>query len=57
MDKFGPNLYNIFPHGSVDKVPYVTMGSGSLAAMSVLETRWKPELNVCILKFFMYNYL
>ena len=31
-------------HGSTDKLPYVTMGSGSLAAMSVFETQWKPKL-------------
>ncbi|KAJ3492712.1 hypothetical protein NLG97_g5198 [Lecanicillium saksenae] len=29
---------------STDKLPYVTMGSGSLAAMSVFETQWKPNL-------------
>ena len=27
-------------HGSTDKLPYVTMGSGSLAAMSIFETQW-----------------
>ena len=32
-------------HGSTDKLPYVTMGSGSLAAMSVFETQWKRNLN------------
>ena len=31
-------------HGSTDKLPYVTMGSGSLAAMSVFETQWKSKL-------------
>ena len=31
-------------HGSTDKLPYVTMGSGSLAAMSVFETGWKQGM-------------
>ena len=31
-------------HGSTDKLPYVTMGSGSLAAMSVFETQWQKGL-------------
>lgn len=40
----GPQLFTVHPHGSVDKLPFVAMGSGSLAAMAVLETRWKPRL-------------
>ncbi|RIA96582.1 proteasome subunit beta type-7 [Glomus cerebriforme] len=40
----GPCLYTIHPHGSTDKLPYVTMGSGSLAAMSVFESRWRKDL-------------
>jgi len=46
VDNGGPHLYCIHPHGSTDKLPYVTMGSGSLAAMAVFESRWKPEMNV-----------
>ena len=42
----GPALYTIYPHGSVDKLPFVSMGSGSLAAMSVLETGWRTKLNL-----------
>ena len=26
VDITGPQLYSIHPHGSVDKLPYVTMG-------------------------------
>lgn len=37
VDESGPNLFTIAPHGSTDKLPYVTMGSGSLAAMAVFE--------------------
>jgi len=45
VDTNGPHLYCIHPHGSTFKGPYVTMGSGSLAAMSVFEARWKPDLS------------
>jgi 20S proteasome subunit beta 2 len=44
VDVHGPHLYDIFPHGSTQKLPYVTMGSGSLAAMSVFETRYKEDM-------------
>ncbi|KAG5190668.1 26S proteasome beta type 7 subunit [Tribonema minus] len=44
VDATGPHLYNIYPHGSSDKLPYVTMGSGSLAAMSVFETGYKEDM-------------
>lgn len=46
VDMNGPHLYSIHPHGSTDKLPYVTMGSGSLAAMSVFEERWKSDLEL-----------
>ncbi|CAH0558351.1 unnamed protein product [Brassicogethes aeneus] len=44
VDSTGPHLYSIYPHGSTDKLPYTTMGSGSLAAMAIFESRWKPDL-------------
>ena len=44
VDPTGTHLFTVHAHGSTDKLPYVTMGSGSLAAMSVFETQWKPEL-------------
>ncbi|KAJ3118648.1 proteasome core particle subunit beta 2 [Phlyctochytrium bullatum] len=44
FDVTGPQLFTIYPHGSTDKLPYVTMGSGSLAAMSVFESKWKDGL-------------
>lgn len=43
-DKGGPQLFTVAPHGSTDKLPYVTMGSGSLAAMSVFESAWRPDM-------------
>lgn len=46
VDKSGPSLYSIHPHGSTDKLPYVTLGSGSLAAMAVFESRWKENMSV-----------
>lgn len=45
VDKTGPHIYCIHPHGSADKLPYATMGSGSLAAMSVFESRWRPDMS------------
>jgi len=44
-DSTGSHLFTVHAHGSTDKLPYVTMGSGSLAAMSVFETQWKQALN------------
>ena len=44
VDPTGSHLFTVHAHGSTDKLPYVTMGSGSLAAMSVFETQWKPDL-------------
>jgi 20S proteasome subunit beta 2 len=44
VDATGPQLFTIHPHGSTDKLPYVTMGSGSLAAMAVFESQWKPNM-------------
>jgi 20S proteasome subunit beta 2 len=46
VDKDGPHLFTVHPAGSTDKLPYVTMGSGSLAAMAVFEARWKPDMSV-----------
>lgn len=45
VDSQGPHIYSIHPHGSTDRLPYATMGSGSLAAMSVFESRWKPDMS------------
>jgi len=45
VDVSGPALYTVYPHGSTDKLPYVTMGSGSLAAMSVFEDGYKLGMN------------
>lgn len=44
VDPTGTHLFTVHAHGSTDKLPYVTMGSGSLAAMSVFESSWKGSL-------------
>jgi 20S proteasome subunit beta 2 len=44
VDCTGPHLFSVAPHGSTDKVPYVTNGSGSLAAMAVFEENYKPNM-------------
>lgn len=44
VDCNGSHLYTIHPHGSTDKLPFVTMGSGSLAAMAVFERFYKPNM-------------
>jgi len=43
-DLNGPQLYHMYARGSATPLPFVTMGSGSLAAMSVLEGGWKPDM-------------
>ena len=48
VDSTGPHLFTVAPHGSTDKLPYVTMGSGSLAAMAVFESQWQKDLDVRI---------
>lgn len=45
VDPTGSHLFTVHAHGSTDKLPYVTMGSGSLAAMSVFESQWKAGLS------------
>lgn len=44
VDITGPHLHTIYPHGSTDTLPYATMGSGSLAAMSMFESKYKEGL-------------
>ncbi|OIW05497.1 hypothetical protein TanjilG_27627 [Lupinus angustifolius] len=45
VDFTGPHLHTIYPHGSTDTLPFATMGSGSLAAMSVFESGYKENLS------------
>lgn len=45
VDVTGAHLWSVHPHGSCDKLPYMTMGSGSLAAMSVFESEYNDHLS------------
>jgi 20S proteasome subunit beta 2 len=45
VDTEGSHLYTVHPHGSVDRLPYASMGSGSLAAMAFLESYFKDDLS------------
>ena len=38
VDCTGPALYQIYPHGSTAKLPYVTMGSGSNVDVTIIRT-------------------
>ncbi|XP_057494101.1 proteasome subunit beta type-7-B-like [Actinidia eriantha] len=44
VDVTGPHLHTIYPHGSTDTLPFATMGSGSLAAMAVFESKYREGL-------------
>ncbi|KAI5819534.1 nucleophile aminohydrolase [Pyronema omphalodes] len=44
VDPTGVHLFTVHAHGSTDKLPYVTMGSGSLAAMAIFESMWKKDM-------------
>merc|ERR1711988_2065444 len=46
VDMKGPHIYTVYPHGSTDNLGYATMGSGSLAAMSMFEARYKDDMEV-----------
>ncbi|KAK4373164.1 hypothetical protein RND71_008548 [Anisodus tanguticus] len=40
-----PKNDQIYPHGSTDTPPYATMGSGSLAAMAIFESKYREGLS------------
>jgi len=44
VDDLGHHIYMIHPHGSSNKLPFATMGSGSLAAMAVLERGYRDNM-------------
>jgi 20S proteasome subunit beta 2 len=46
VDINGPQLYGISADGSFKHQPYTTLGSGSLAAMSVFETEYRDGMTV-----------
>ncbi|KAK9453345.1 nucleophile aminohydrolase [Dipodascopsis uninucleata] len=44
VDPTGPRLFSVHAHGSTDVGYYLSLGSGSMAAMAVLESKWKKSL-------------
>lgn len=46
VDVTGPSLLMIHAGGSVNKLPFATMGSGSLAAMAVFERSFRPNMEL-----------
>merc|ERR1712028_308967 len=46
VDLNGPHIYTVYPHGSTDNLGYATMGSGSLAAMSMFESRYRDDMEL-----------
>lgn len=46
VDVTGAHLYSVYPHGSYDKLPFVTAGSGAAAAAAVFEDRFKPDMEL-----------
>ncbi|EAN77073.1 proteasome beta 2 subunit, putative [Trypanosoma equiperdum] len=46
VDVGGAFLATVAPHGSTDRLPFVAMGSGSIAAMAALETGYKENLTL-----------
>lgn len=55
VDFHGAHLYTVYPHGSTDRLPYVTMGSGSLAAMAVFESNYKEDMTMEEAKKLVYE--
>ncbi|KAK6252438.1 hypothetical protein QUC31_014158 [Theobroma cacao] len=44
LDSFKISSFPIYPHGCTDILPFATMGSGSLAAMTVFESKYREGL-------------
>jgi len=45
VDHYGPHLYSCHAHGSTSMDPFMADGSGSLAALGVLERKFKLDMN------------
>lgn len=41
-----PHIRAIHPHGSMDPLPYAALGSGGLAAMAVIESRYRQNMTM-----------
>lgn len=44
VDQDGAHLFDVYPHGSASPSPFTSLGSGSLAAMSILETGFRESM-------------
>lgn len=44
VDNDGSHIYSVWAHGSSDRLPFQSLGSGAFAAMSIFESRWKPGM-------------
>ncbi len=44
VDRRGSHVFVLDPSGSLSEEDYVAIGSGTLLAMGVLESSWKPDL-------------
>lgn len=45
-DFTGPHLYEVYSNGSCSEMPFIAQGSGSLAAISVIENGYKEDLTI-----------
>ncbi|KAH3684071.1 hypothetical protein WICPIJ_004973, partial [Wickerhamomyces pijperi] len=45
VDPTGAHLFSVQAHGSTDVGYYQSLGSGSLAAMAILESQWKEDIS------------
>lgn len=50
VDSEGPALYQIHQHGSSDQTSFGSQGSGSMAALAVLESEWRQGLDLSAAK-------
>lgn len=46
VDYEGNHLHTVWPDGATSEHPYVSFGSGSLPALTVLETKWRAGLTI-----------
>lgn len=53
FDFLGYHLYSIYPHGSSENVPFAALGSGSLAALAILEKNFEKNLELANVIFLM----
>nr|XP_013010336.1 proteasome subunit beta type-10 isoform X2 [Cavia porcellus] len=56
IDLNGPQLYNVHPHGSYSRLPFVALGSGQDAALAVLEDRFQPNMTAWSLPIDTWNH-